>query len=156
MATKVNTEILEEMQEYKEVPYRFYGFADTDGLDDGYLKLELDHTSEDAEPTYHFKMKAEGGSIGRVEFRVGYTDRTYLDGNVKFDMCCDSYEGSQYMTRALVMLKEVARRHMMNIFSVVRDPAKERVKKAYQDAGAYERRVFEHDGEEVALHILCV
>lgn len=156
MTTQLDTEILEEIKEYKEIPYRFYGFVDTEGLDDGYLKLELDHTTDEPEPTYHFKMKAEGGSIGTVDFRVGYTEHTYLDGNVKFDMCCDSYEGSRYLTRALVMLKDIARRHRMNILSMVRDPEKERIAKAYQDAGAYERRIIEYDGKNVALHILCV
>lgn len=66
-------------------------------------------------PTYCFEIAPHGEmqTIGRIDLRLGYTEKTYYGGNIGYGLQ-EAYRGRGYAAEACRMLEPLIRRHGMH------------------------------------------
>lgn len=93
-------------------------FFDTSDLKTDEIFLHLTKTSPAQPekrwlPAYYFEIcLSEGTVIGNCDLRVGHNDKTYIGGNVGYNIDA-AYRGNRYAAKACQLLFRQARKHGM-------------------------------------------
>ena len=102
-------------------------FLDTSFLKNDELQLVLRKTTEENPeknwlPAYYFAIcDPSGQEIGSCELRIGHNDKTYLGGNIGYQIY-ECFRGHHYSGKACLHLLELARRHNMEYVLITCDP----------------------------------
>lgn len=94
-------------------------FLDTNDLRSEEIILHLTKTSPaQAEkrwvPAYYFEIcMPDGTVIGHCDLRVGHNEKTYIGGNIGYDID-QAYRGHRYAAKACGLLFRLARKHGMD------------------------------------------
>lgn len=95
-----------------------FEFLDTSFLKSEEIFLKLVKTSPAKPemrflPAYKFEIcLPDGTRAGECDLRIGHNDKTYLGGNIGYSVD-EPHRGHHYAGKAVVLLKELARKHNM-------------------------------------------
>lgn len=102
-------------------------FFDTSDLKTDEIFLHLTKTSPAQPekrwlPAYYFEIcLSEGTVIGNCDLRVGHNDKTYIGGNVGYNIDA-AYRGNHYAAKACQLLFRQARKHGMKYLIITCAP----------------------------------
>lgn len=102
-------------------------FFDTGDLRTDEIFLHLTKTSPAQPekrwlPAYYFEIcLSEGTVIGNCDLRVGHNDKTYIGGNVGYNIDA-AYRGNHYAAKACQLLFRQARKHGMKYLIITCSP----------------------------------
>ncbi|MBO4839139.1 MAG: GNAT family N-acetyltransferase [Lachnospiraceae bacterium] len=108
-------------------PYDAGGFFDSEGLQDGEIRLVLEKTSPaDPErgrvPAYHFAICGEGGErMGWCSLRIGHCEALYYAGHIGYGVD-EPYRGRHLAVRACRLLFRLADKHGLGYVLITCDP----------------------------------
>lgn len=73
-------------------------------------------------PAYHFHIcLLDGRKIGECNLRVGHNDKTYLGGNIGYQID-ENFRGHHYATKACKLLFALAREHELGYLIITCEP----------------------------------
>ena len=93
-------------------------FFDVEDLRRNEIVLKLDKTCEEQPekkwlPAYYFDICLLNGiSIGHCDLRIGHNEKTYIGGNIGYEID-EEYRGHHYAVKACELLFKQARKHSM-------------------------------------------
>lgn len=102
-------------------------FYSADFLDDGEIRLILDHTADEDPvrqwvPAYHFFIcDRQGNRMGVCDLRIGYNERLYYGGHIGYRVF-EPYRGHHYAAKACRLLFALARKHGMAYLYITCNP----------------------------------
>ena len=102
-------------------------FFPTDDLRDEEIYLRLDKTCpadpvKQYVPAYKFTICLHDGTeIGLCDLRIGHNERLYVGGNIGYEVY-PPHRGHHYATRAVELMKNLARRHGMEYLLITCQP----------------------------------
>jgi len=109
-------------------------------LKDDEIELVIERTAEENKekgyvPAYYFNIVKDDVVIGCIDCRIGYNEGTYYGGNVGYTIN-EAYRGRSYATKAVLLLKELARKHNMSYLMITCNPDNIASKRTCEKAGA--------------------
>lgn len=104
-----------------------------------YLRLEKKSKAKPARalaPAYIFTINRclDNHIVGECDFRIGYTQKLYLGGNIGFRVY-EPYRGNRYAAKACLLLCRLARKHNMAYFYITCNPNNFASRKTCEYAG---------------------
>ena len=114
-----------EIEYYNGLPCQFHGFIEVPHLSNGEVYLvcmekQPGNTEENLVPGYEFVICKGGQKIGRINLRIGYSDRLYYGGQIGYDID-EAYRGNGYAGQACRLLLPVAKAHKMEKLLITND-----------------------------------
>lgn len=103
-------------------------FLATNDLKDNEIVLRLIKTCKAQKekrwlPAYYFDIcLLNGNKIGTCELRIGHNDKTYIGGNIAYEVE-EKYRGHHYATKACKLLFKLARKHDMDYLIITCIPS---------------------------------
>ena len=103
-------------------------FFDVDDLKTDEIFLKLTETCEDRPekrwlPAYYFDIcLPDGTKIGKCDLRIGHNDKTYIGGNIGYEID-EPYRGHHYAAKACDLLFKQAKKHDLGHLISTCDPS---------------------------------
>jgi len=113
----IRWKIHQEIAYYNSLPVVFDDFIDVPGLTDGEIELCCYRKrpaipEKKWVPAYDFEIRRDGGRVGEINLRIGYTDGLYYGGQIGYGVD-EQYRGHGYAEKACRLLAPVIRAHGM-------------------------------------------
>ena len=103
-------------------------FFDVEDLKTDEIILELAKTCEEQPekrwlPAYYFDIcLMDGTKIGKCDLRIGHNDKTYIGGNIGYEID-EPYRGHRYAAKACNLLFKQAQKHGLGYLIITCDPS---------------------------------
>ena len=103
-------------------------FFDVDDLKTDEIFLKLTETCEERPekrwlPAYYFDIcLPDGTKIGKCDLRIGHNDKTYIGGNIGYEID-EPYRGHHYAAKACDLLFKQAKKHDLGHLIITCDPS---------------------------------
>ncbi|MBI9011308.1 MAG: GNAT family N-acetyltransferase [Clostridiales bacterium] len=109
-------------------------------LKDDEIELVIVRTADENKkkgyvPAYYFDIVKDDITIGCIDCRIGYNESTYYGGNVGYTIK-EAYRGHGFATKAVLLLKELAKKHKMTHLIITCNPDNIASKRTCEKAGA--------------------
>lgn len=98
-------------------------------------RTEQANTTKGYVPAYYFNIVKDDIVIGCIDCRIGYNEGTFYGGNVGYTIE-EAYRGYGYATKAVLLLKDLARKHKMSHLIITCNPDNIASKRTCEKAGA--------------------
>ena len=118
--------------------FKFFKF---DLLSDGEIDLSINLNKVGDEtlgylPAYHYNIKEHGMHevVGQIDIRIGHNINTFYGGNIGYGIE-EGYRGKGYAAKAVLLLKNVARKHHLKEVIITCNPDNLASRKTAEKAG---------------------
>ena len=115
-------------------------FFDVDDLKTDEIFLKLTETCEERPekrwlPAYYFDIcLPDGTKIGKCDLRIGHNDKTYIGGNIGYEID-EPYRGHHYAAKTCALLFKHAKKHDLGHLIITCDPSNTASYKTCEYAG---------------------